>query len=197
MRIGVASWSPTKNGSIAGCDPRLVAWPPAWSGPRLVSGRPSPIPPATLCESGTRSGLRRGSGAPSGCRSGTRVRSGARVQSGGCPGPDAERDPGPVRDPVRASKGVRAPARASVDDRSRSRLRDRHSSSSRSSDSDDERRTFQQAGRGERGRRRRCSPRAASAEHPLATVCSNQLLQSMGALRADNATLSERLGAPE
>ena len=50
--------------------------------------------------------------------------------------------------------------------------------------------------RGERGRRRRRSPRAASAEHPLATVC-NKLLQSMGALRADNATLSERLGALE
>ena len=64
-------------------------------------------------------------------------------------GPGVVRDPGPVRDPVRdpgvvrASRGVRAPAKASVDDRSRSRLRDRHSSSSRSSDSDDGRRTFQ------------------------------------------------------
>ena len=31
-RIGVAGWSPTENGSIAGCGPRLVAWPPALSG---------------------------------------------------------------------------------------------------------------------------------------------------------------------
>ena len=178
---------------------RLVAWPPALSG------------------------LLRGSRDPSGTRSGTRVRpgawSGTRVRPGGGPGlgsgpgpgsgpghgpgpgsgpgvvqdPGPVRDPGVVRDPVRASRGVRAPAKASVDDRSRSRLRDRHSSSSRSSDSDDGRRTFQQEGR---GRRRRRSPHAASAEHPLATVC-NQLLQSMGALRADNATLSERLGALE
>ena len=109
-------------------------------------------------------------------------------------GPGAWSGPGPVRDPVRASRGVRAPAKASVDDRSRSRLHDRHSSSSRSSDSDDGRRTFQQEGR---GRRRRRSPRAASAEHPLATVC-NQLLQSMGALRADNATVRAfgSIGAP-
>ena len=106
---------------------------------------------------------------------------------------DPVRDPGVVRDPVRASRGVRAPAKAYVADRSRSRLRDRHSSSSGSSDSDDGRRTFQQE---ERGRRRRRSPHAASADHPLATVC-NQLLQSMGALRADNATMSERLGALE
>ena len=106
---------------------------------------------------------------------------------------DPVRDPGVVRDPVRASRGVRAPAKAYVADRSRSRLRDRHSSSSGSSDSDDGRRTFQQE---ERGRRRRRSPHAASADHPLATVC-NQLLQSMGALRADNVTMSERLGALE
>ena len=169
-RIGVAGWSPTENGSIASGDPRLVAWPPAESGPRFVSGRLSPVPPATLLESGTRWGLRRGSGAH--VWSGTRVRSGTRSGPG----------PGPVWDPVRTSRGVRAPTRASVDDRSRSRLRDHHSSSSRSSDSDEGRRTFQ--------------PRAASAEHPLATVC-NKLLQSMGALRADNTTLSERLGALE
>ena len=114
--------------------------------------------------------------------------------SAGVLGPCPVRDPGPVRAPVRTSRGVRAPTRASVDDRSRSRLRDHHSSSSPSSDSDEGRRTFQQ--RGERGRRRRRSPRAASAEHPLATLC-DKLLQSMGALRADNATLSERLGALE
>ena len=104
---------------------------------------------------------------------------------------DPVRDPGVVRDPVRASRGIRAPAKASVADRSRLRLRDRHSSSSGSSDSDDGRRTFQQE---ERGRRRRRSPHAASAHHPLATVC-NQLLQSMGALRADNVTMSERWSA--
>ena len=157
-------------------------------------------------------------GAWSGAWSGTRVRPGAWSGTRGMvrdPGPargvvrdpvwdpgvvrdlgvvrDPVRDPGMVRDPVRASRGVWAPAKASVDDRSRSRLRDRHSSSPRSLDSDDGWRTFQQE---ELGRRRRRSPHAASAEHPLATVC-NQLLQSMGALRADNATLSERLGALE
>ena len=193
-RIGVAGWSPTENGSIAGCVPRLVAWPPALSG--LLRGSRDP--------SGTRSGTRVRPGAWSGTRdrpggwSGTRIRDPGPVR-GMVRDPGVVRDPGPVRDPVRdpgvvrASRGVRAPAKASVDDRSRSRLRDRHSSSSRSSDSDDGRRTFQQE---RRGRRRRRSPHAASAEHPLATVC-NQLLQSMGALRADNATLSERLGALE
>ena len=44
------------------------------------------------------------------------------------------------------------PGRASVDDRSRSRFSERQSSSSRSSDSDDRRRTFWQAGHGERDR---------------------------------------------
>ena len=134
-----------------------------------MPGRLSPVPPVTLLESvGTWAGVR-----------------------GPCPvrdpGPARHpvRDPVPARDPVRTSRGVRAPTRASVDDRSRSRLRDHHPSSSRSSDSDEGRRTFQQ--RGERGRRRRRSPRAASAE----------ILQSMGAQRADNTTLSERLGALE
>ena len=92
MRIGVAGWSPTEHGSIAGCDPRLVAWPPPWSGPWLVSGRPSPIPHATLCESGTRSGLRRVSGSRvqsgtwSGARSGTRGLSGTQSEPPGASG---------------------------------------------------------------------------------------------------------------
>ena len=145
-QIGVAGWSPTENGSIAGGDPHLVA--------SCVVRAPVRVRDPV----GTSAGVR---------------------------DPYPVRDPCPVRDPVRTSRGVRAPTRASVDDRSRSRLRDHHSSSSRSSDSDEGRRTFQQ--RGERRRRRSRSPRAASAEHPLATVC-NKLLQSMGALRGRAAT---------
>ena len=173
--IGVAGWSPTENGSIAACGPHLVAWPPALSG--LLRG--------SRDQSGTRvrPGPWSGTRVRPGPWSGTRVRPVVRDPDP-ARGPGLVRDPGVVRDPVRASRGVRAPAKASVADRSRSRLRDRHSSSSWSSDSDDGRRTFQQE---ERGRRRRRSPHAASAEHPLATVC-NQLLQSMGALRADNVT---------
>ena len=137
--------------------PSPVAIPVSWRGLQRGPG-PGPCPSARL-RSLTRLFASPGHGldfdsvrAPSGSRVRFGTRSGALARTR-------------VWYPVRASRGVRAPARASVDDRSRSRLRDRHSSSSRSSDSDDEQRTFQQAGR---------SPRAASAEHPLATVLSMQ-----------------------
>ena len=76
--IGVAGWSPTENGSIAGCGPHLVAWPPALSG--LLRG--------SRDESGTRvrpgpwSGPDHGPGPGSGPWSGTRIRPVVRDWSG-------------------------------------------------------------------------------------------------------------------